>query len=321
MWLDCTIDALSPATPDDPLDCIPSDLPGGEGPVGDALLALRGAPIEGPGGTVTGCRGVHASGGAVSLDALALGLFGSPMPAPIVALPRVAIDAAHILDKVGLTSTLDVSAGDRPDRFFITHTLVEERFAGYRLRQDDTVLDFPVDLEPLGLLVLTAQTTATTWDGQIFIADHGFTLRLVTAARAAFGPIALVPRGLPADVTQVPSFIASLVQSADGSAGCDALDEALCPLAGAASGCVLTACEDGLAALGAQLAASFDPADGPGLDLHLAGSAVLLDTTGSGVTHQLSNSDDRSKIAAWAVDLRTRLGRSMFDAPFTAMRN
>jgi len=323
LWLDCTIDALSPATPDDPLDCVPSGVPGGEGPVGDALLARRGTLIVGPVGTTAGCRDVRDVAGAISVDALTMGLYGSPLPQPIVALPAIAADAAHILDVVTLISNLDVSAGDRPDRFFITHTLETANFSGYNLTMDPNAIipHDAVTLESLGLPVLDAQTTATTADGQIFIAEHGFTFRLGTAAREAFGWIALDSRKLPRNLAGFPAFLASLAQTDDGNTDCAALDETLCPLAGAPNGCLLSACTDGLAALGAQLAASFDPADGPGIDLHLAGSALLIDATGTGMTHELGDSGDRSKVAHWSVDLRTRLGRSTFDASFNALRN
>ncbi|MDB4981422.1 MAG: hypothetical protein JWM82_2174, partial [Myxococcales bacterium] len=48
LWLDCTIDALGDVSDGDPLDCVPSTKPGGEGPLGDALAALRGAWQPGP---------------------------------------------------------------------------------------------------------------------------------------------------------------------------------------------------------------------------------------------------------------------------------
>jgi hypothetical protein len=323
MWLDCTIDALSPATPDDPLDCVPASSPGAEGPVGDALIARRGVPIVNPTGTLSGCRDVRDASGAVSLDAVVLGLYGSPLPAPIVELPDVGHDAAHILDSLILKSTIDVSPGDRPDRFLVTHTLVTGTFQWsgttgglMDVRQADQ------SLQPLGLPVLSAQASATTQDGQIFITNHGFTLRLGTVARAAFGTAVLAPRGLPPNPADVPAALAELAHLDDGvTSGCEAMDQTLCPLVGLAAGCLGGACNDGLAALAAQLAASFDPADGSGLDLHLAGSAVLRDATGSGTTHQLGNTDDQSKIATWSVDLRTRLGRSLLGATFSAARH
>jgi hypothetical protein len=324
LWLDCTIDALSSATADDPLDCVPSDAPGGEGPVGDALLARRGALIANRDGTTTSCRGARDGAGAVSIDARVLGLFGSPLPQRIVMLPAVADDAAHILDQVILSSTLDVSPGDRPDRFIVTHTLTSATFSGDAT--NPLVLGPPmtknVPLQPLGLPVLTAQATATTQGGQIVIGSHGFTLRLGTVTRAAFGLVALGPRGLPPDPADVPLALAGLAQADDGSTDCPALDRTLCPLIGEGPGCLLAACQDGLAALGGQLAASFDPADGPGLDLLLAGSAALLDATGSGTAHQLGSSvGGQPKVAAWSVDLRTRLGRTALTAGWAAARN
>jgi hypothetical protein len=179
-----------------------------------------------------------------------------------------------------------------------------------------------VFLEPLGLPVLTALATATTQGGQIFIGSHGFTLRLGTVTRAAFGLVALAPRGLPPSPADVPLALAGLARADDGSTDCPALDRTLCPLIGEGPGCVLAACADGLAALGGQLVSSFDPADGTGLDLVLAGSAALLDATGSGTAHQLGSSvGDQSKVAAWSVDLRTRLGRTALTAGFAAARN
>ena len=128
LLLDCMIDALSPETADDPLDCAPNLAPGGEGPLGDALIARRGLLIANAAGTVTSCRAGQDRGGAPSLDALAFGLFGTPAPSLVVTLPAIAVDAAHILDSVTLESTLDVQAAGRPDEFIVTHTLDSATF-------------------------------------------------------------------------------------------------------------------------------------------------------------------------------------------------
>jgi hypothetical protein len=322
LWLDCTIDALLPATAEDPLDCVPLATPGAKGPVGDALSARRGMPIANADGTPSGCRGGRDAGGDVSLDATLLGLFGSPLPPEVVALQAVAYDAAHILDRLTLQSTLDVSAGDRPDRFVVAHTLLSAEFPTLTSAGSvGAAIKLPYDLlQPLGLPVLSAYATATTEDQQIFIANHGFTLRLGTVARAAFGVLALAPRGLPANPGDVPVFLAGLAHLDDGvTYDCAAMDQALCPRAGLGAGCLIAACADGLAVLAAQLDASFDPADGPGLDLHLTGSAPLLDQTGVGTTRVLGSTED--KVAAWSVDLRTRLGRSTLGATLDGFRN
>ena len=115
LLLDCIIDALSPETAADPLDCSPNLAPGGEGPLGDALMARRGLLIANAAGAVTSCRAGQDRLGAPSLDAIALGLFGTPTPPLLVTLPAIAVDAAHILDSVDVG--LDAGrAGDRPPR-------------------------------------------------------------------------------------------------------------------------------------------------------------------------------------------------------------
>ena len=82
LWLDCTIDALSPATADDPLDCVPASAPGGEGALGDAAGRSPGGPHRRRRRASRPPVAVPATpGGAVSLDAIVLGLYGSPLPA------------------------------------------------------------------------------------------------------------------------------------------------------------------------------------------------------------------------------------------------
>jgi hypothetical protein len=88
LWLDCTVDALSPETAGDPLDCIPAA--GAEGAVGDAIAARRGALLVDGTGAATSCRGATASAGGEGLDALVLGLFGTPAPPAVTELPGVA---------------------------------------------------------------------------------------------------------------------------------------------------------------------------------------------------------------------------------------
>ena len=134
LLLDCTIDALSPETAGDPLDCKPSAVAGGEGALGDALAARRGLPIRTP-RRATACRGAFDSAMAPSLDAIAMGLFGSPTPALLIALPAIGDDAAHVLDTVRLSSTLDVQSAGRPDEYVVTHTLAGARFTSFATRE------------------------------------------------------------------------------------------------------------------------------------------------------------------------------------------
>src|SRR4051812_16548801 len=93
LWLDCTIDALSPATSADPLDCVPSTAPGGEGSLGDAIAALRGVRLTDGAGGSPRCRSAPDAAGNESPDAPAPGLFGGPTPAQPVAVPALPADA------------------------------------------------------------------------------------------------------------------------------------------------------------------------------------------------------------------------------------
>jgi len=315
LWLDCTVDALSPATSADPLDCVPSTASGGEGPLGDAIAALRGVPLaDGAGGPAL-CRSARDAAGNESLDALALGLFGSPTPAPLVALPAIAGDAASILDSFQLVSLLTVAPGGTAGSYAVTHLLTEARFG--------PASQVPVTLASLGLPTLQAFTSATVSDRVLVIGSHGFTLRLGTAARAAFGPLALAPRGLPADV---PSFVAalfSLARTPGGTTtGCAALDSVVCPAAARPAGCVMSACLTGLEALGGELDGAFATADGTGLDLSLSGTAPLIEKSGGGLADRLGADGTASSAAAtWSVNLRTSLGSAQLTATFAGKRN
>jgi hypothetical protein len=316
LWLDCTIDALSGSSSNDPLDCTPSIFPGGEGALGDALTAQRGLLLVDDSGAATGCRGAKAGSGAESLDAIALGLFGSPTPPALLALPAIAADAAALLDAVTLQSVLTIGPSEVAGEYLATHTLATAMFgppAGAGT----------VTLATLGLPILTATTTASDGNGLLVIANHGFTLRLGTAARAAFGPLSLVPRGLPPTADALVPALFALAQSADGTAsGCAALDAALCPMVSESAGCLLAACTAGLAALAANLDSAFDGADGSGLDLTLSGSAPLFDTHGDGTASVLGSIGiNPTQVGVWSVDLRTALGRVQTTASLSGVRS
>ncbi|HEX3903403.1 MAG TPA: hypothetical protein VH853_11185 [Polyangia bacterium] len=315
LWLDCTVDALLPATAADPLDCVPSAAPGGEGPLGDAIAALRGLPLVDGTGAPTGCRSARDAAGDESVDALALGLFGSPTPPALVALPAIAADAADMLDSVRLGSQLTVAPTGVAGSYVVTHTLSNAQFG--------TGWPVSVPLASLGLPSLQAFASATLSDAILVIGGHSFTLRLGTAARAAFGPLSLVPRGFPADTASFVSALFAVAHSTDGAvAGCPALDGVICPAVGQPAGCVTAACTAGLAALANELDGAFDGADGTGLDLSLSGSAPLIDNHGDGLADNLGQSGSTpSAVATWSVNLRTSLGSAQVSASFDGMRN
>ncbi len=312
LWLDCTVDALSPATAADPLDCVPAPGAGAEGAVGDAIAARRGAILVDGAGAPTGCRGATAPGGAEGLDALVQGLFAAPT---LANLPGVADDAASILQHVRLISSLDVEPGTQAGDYVVTHTLESAQF-GF------PAWDISVALAPLGLPALQAVTTATIDKGALVVAPHGFTLRLGTTARAAFGPLALVPRGFPPDA---PDFVQALfgsARAASNASGCAALDATVCPAIGQPAGCVSAACTTGLTELASILDGGFLAADGPGLDLQLDGSAPMVPVPGALRVQRLGIGETSSAGAAlWDARVVTSEGTATLAAPFEGVRN
>lgn len=318
LLLDCAIDALGPTTDLDPIDCIPTGIKGADGPVGDALSALRGQFLLGPDGAPTLCRGSKAAGGAISVDATVQGMFGSPLPQAFIALASAAADAPHLFDQLRLRSTLDVRATRSLTDVAVTHTLMSLSFT---LPNGSTNVSTDVSLVKLGLPVLTATTGGTVTDDLLTIEPHGFTVRLGQAARAAFGALSLARRGLPATAPEVVAAVAALAHTDDGQlAGCVAIDEVLCPRVSQPAGCLVTACATGLNVLAARLDAAFAAADGTDLDLYLAGSAPLLETRADGLADRLGDVPG-GHAGTWNIDLRPRDGRRTAVAPWEAVRS
>ncbi len=309
LLLDCTIDALSAPSPGDPLDCVPATAPGAETALGDALTARRSAFISDVAGGGSNCRGTwfdSPRNTVLGIDAIVLGLYGSPLKPAIAALPAVAEEAAHLLDSFSLASTFEVELGVAPSNFLIAHRLRTIMF-GPPTRLDE------VELGPLGLPVLEARTTATTRDDQLMIDRHGFTMRLGTVAKSAFEKITSRYYDVTGDAVSLAGLIAFQAHSDDNTAaGCEAIDRALCPRVGAATGCLKAACDAGVLALGARLARTFDALDGAGLDLQLAGSALPIDTQGGGLAIQL--------LGTWTAEFQTNLGRAQVTESFEGSR-
>jgi hypothetical protein len=317
LLLDCAIDALGPTSVFDPVDCIPTGVQGADGPVGDALVALRGDFLLGPDGAPTRCRGSKMAGGSLSIDAIVQGMFGSPLPQSFVALASAAGDAPRLFDHLQVRSTLDVRAPRSLTDVDVTHTLTNLSFT---LPDGSADVSTDVSLVKLGLPVLTAKTSGTVTDDLLTIAPHGFTVRLGQAARAAFGTLSLARRGLPETAPEVVAAVAALAHTDDGQlAGCVAIDEVLCPRVAQPAGCLVTACAIGLNVLAARLDAAFTAADGTDLDLYLSGSAPLLETRADGLADRLGDQPSGHP-GTWNIDLRPRDGRRTAQAPWEAIR-
>jgi hypothetical protein len=324
LWLDCTIDALGVPSPDDPDDCRPAAMEADPGP---ALSLRRGmlSVTAGVGGT-TFCRMARDAAGNLADDAMVMALFPSPAPAPLAALPAIAEDAARILRTLSLKSELTVEvaaqAGSGGGQYLATHRLTA---AGFLLSAGL----YEVPLTPLGLPGFQAtHVPAAEREGALHIATHTVALRLGTASRIAFGESALARRGQP---TRALDFVNGLTGRAtfdDGPVkrvGCAALDAFLCQQIGRASGCLGTACTEGLTTLATRLDAGFDQANGDGLDFALAGSAPLLDTHSSGTADKLgdaaaSTGKGSGGIGTWSAELRNADRAELFGGSWFGVR-
>ena len=326
LWLDCTIDALSGSSAEDPGDCQPVD--GAEGELGAALAARRGTPLTAAGGQASACRGSQDALGAASHDALLAGSFGAPKPSGLVSLHAIAQDAGSVLSSLTIKSRLVVAATPSPDVFEATHTFTSVVLSIGRTASTEVVL------APLALPALVAPYIhATTVSRALLLDQHRVTLRLGAVARIAFGRLALATRGLPASspaalnallrlaAVPLPPDLAQATQTVTAN-GCEALDRLLCTDLGRAVGCLLKACNDGVAALAARLDAGFDAASGDGLDLVIqSGRAPLIDLHRSGVADRLGDvSTFPPAPASWSATLRTPAGNEQLTAQWEALR-
>jgi len=325
LLLDCTLDALSPATTEDPLDCLPASDPANEGPVAAKLALHRGLPIVDGSGVPTGCRGPRDPGGQVSYDAVVLGLFGSPKPTLLVSLPAIANDAAHLFEQITVASTLVVEPDSPLGRYSITHTLTSAFFKNTPLSMvmpdgmpqgTAKVVATEVGIASYPVPIPTAYSRGMTVEDQLIVGEQGFTLRLGTLARTAF--VALAERyGSFGGATGLMTTLAGLARSPDGTyRGCAAIDHALCGRIGEEPGCLVNACGTGMTAFATILDEAFDAVDGAGLDLYMSGTTSLHDVHGTGVASLI----DATDTDLWRVELHTANERRVTAATFVGVR-
>lgn len=273
IWLDCTIDALSGDTLEDPLDCQP--VTGGEGALGEVLRSKR--PLAGSG---RDCASQLDASGKASLDTKVHALFPASFLSR-VSLAKLPDELTTALSQLALSSTLTVVESGLADVLNIEHALDT-----LSLLNPNTNLPIPLSAEDLGLPVRDVWfSSRQTRAGQLELASHGFTLRLGSLARQITSTTSLTSR---LGIADAGGFVSALFDGAARSSrstslrGCDALDSLLCEEAGLEHDCIKLACLDGLEKLGQLLDTSFAILDGPELDFFIWGSASLVD-----------NNDDR----------------------------
>jgi hypothetical protein len=313
LWLDCTIDALSGSSAEDPLDCQPVD--GGEGTLG-ALLAAGRAVDSG----ASGCADSLDASGNPSLDAKVHALFAA---APLDALQLAALPTELGQDLTGLTvqSTLTVTAIGTSNVFNINHELTA-------LALPNATLHSPIPMAALASPSPVAEfATGVSLAGVLNITTpparpHGFTLELGSAARSTFATYSLKPRLGEADVSAFMESLVNLATRDDNGAvlrGCDALDSLLCAEVAQTPGCVRDACILGLKALKQRLDTSFSALDGQGLDFFLSGSAPIVDRDGDGHAEALgSTSDALTGPGVWSALFKSSAGTASVYGTWTA---
>src|SRR5205814_3215543 len=144
------------------------------------------------------------------------------------------------LDTLELQSIFSIERTSTPDQYQVDHRLVGARFP---LAHPATI-----GLVGIGAPSLEARfVMATTAEGELTVGTHGFTLRLGSTARVAFGQASLASRGGPADPNDFVTALFGLASRDDNGtvlAGCPALDSLLCADLGQPRGCLATACAD-----------------------------------------------------------------------------
>ena len=326
LWLDCTLDALSSDSAEDPNDCIP--LASREGPLEASLVSRRGIPVSPLRGTVssatdTDCHDAKDSAGNASLESAVDDLFASATSRARLSnanLGGFATEIATLLGSVRIDSTLTVTTSPEINRYFVEHALAGIAFpdAPFPNAFKVSALALPVPTASLILATLEAGPSAN----QLTLPPHGFTLRLGTTARYAFEGSSLAARGAQNSADLVKSLFGLAQLNAPGGTltGCDALDAVVCDQIKQARGCVVAACTRGLDALASALAGPFTNLDGDGLDFFLSGSAPVIDLGGDGLVDALGIASSAGTVGSWTVELRSRASSYLTSGTWAAAR-
>lgn len=315
LWLDCTVDALKPATAEDPLDCIPSAAD--EAAFDGRLSARRGLPKRDEANPDGRCREDKDGADRAALEVQVAAMFTSQNPTLRTNLEAIAKDARNLLANLRLRSNLTITPTSVPDTYQVDHALVAIELGP----TDDPVT---VTLRDLGLPVGRARFVPALGRGrELSIAQHGFTLRLGSAARLGFERNSLGKRGYPQSAS---AFVTSIFAGASyqdrgvQSQGCLALAALVCPLVGAPEGCIVQACQDGIVGLGAGLEQAFAPLDGDDLDFFLQGSAPLIERNDDGLADALGWLIPVAYPGVWSATVRAQGRLYPLSGFFTADR-
>jgi hypothetical protein len=220
---------------------------------------------------------------------------------------------AQLLESIELRSVLSVAPTSTPGQYQVDHRLVSASFPLAGASR--------IDLVSIGAPAVEARfVKATARESELDVDTHGFTLRLGSTARLAFGRASLASRGGPADTGAFVAALFGLASRNDGGTiltGCSALDALLCADLGEATGCALAACTEGLAMLRQRLDAGFQALDGDDLDFVLGGVAAVVDIDGDGQADALGGAAP----GIWSGEVRGRGGPSPLGGSWSAVRS
>jgi hypothetical protein len=318
LWLDCTIAALAA----EPNTCVPvaSKL----GVLGNLLLSSRGTVVPPLAGTTssatdTPCRGATDSNGNTSLDAAVDALFSSARTALAeLNLGGFPGEIMTLVNAVRLDSQMTIAPAGDPSSFWLDHGLVAVTFPNAIVPSTLAAASFTIS--DLGLPLPTSSGALATFKmGQFFVPSHGFTLRLGTDALYAFEASSLALRKVAGSRGLVEQVFA-LAKSSDQTTpltGCAAMDAVVCSQIKRSRGCVAAACQSGLVALTANLAAAFKGLDGDGLDFSLYGSAPVIDLDADGRADALGTT---GAPGLWSADIAARGGSYVAYGSWSAKR-
>jgi hypothetical protein len=269
LWIDYTLDALaSDETSDPTLYALLSPLRG------TVVTPLAGASTE---SSDPPCHSPTNSAGDPSLESLVDNLFSNKRDQLSgAALANFSGEIDALLDSVHIDSKMTIAATNTANSYVVEHDLLSVTFP-------KAISSISLKTANLGLPISSVSgILATLKGGQLSIPSHGFTARLGTLARYAFEGTSIKSRGAE-DAPGLVKAVFGLAQWSDHDInGCDALDIAMCQQIQKPTGCLFEACQNGLAALAANLAEAFDALDGSGIDFSLFGSAPVVDLDENG---------------------------------------
>lgn len=282
LLLDCALDALAP---DSALDCSV----GGTHALVDKVAMLRG-PED-----ASGCRPAMLANMAASLDRELSDAVAAGARFPVGEdLAKLLLARSELLAGFVLESELSMATASATSAL---HRLT-------MLRTISSQGEHVLDLGTTSLPVIEQGAVPVTMAGsELTLAEHGFTLRYGLFAAEAFARLGLEPHGLALEHASLGTRLADSV--AFGSeTGCAALSALACTAVAEPVQCLEAACAQGTSALDSGMTRWWQAFATSGLDLVMAGHAVLHDDDNDLIVDAVGRDDQGQSTGEWSATLR-----------------